>query len=190
MNNSGDYLRYKYMEGNMSAVLGYLIIFTARVIDVTLATFRTLMVVQGRKVYAAIIGFFEIIIYVSALNQVVSNLDNIGNLLAYGLGFACGNYVGITLESKIALGNLSAQIILKKGDNQELIDELRECGFGVTKILGQGREGSRDILNVVINRKDLSSLKEIVFRYDPDAFIITNAISPISGGYFSTVKRK
>jgi len=88
MNNSGDYLRYKYMEGNMSAVLGYLIIFTARVIDVTLATFRTLMVVQGRKVYAAIIGFFEIIIYVSALNQVVSNLDNIGNLLAYGLGFA------------------------------------------------------------------------------------------------------
>lgn len=174
----------------MSIVLGYLLIFAARVIDVTLATFRTLMVVQGRKLHAAIIGFFEIIIYITALNQVVSNLDNIGNLLAYGLGFACGNYVGITLEGKIGLGNLSAQIILKKEDNEELINELRECGFGVTKIIGQGKEGNRDILNVVINRRDLDSLKKVIYNYDSNAFITTNTISPISGGYFSTVKRK
>ena len=79
----------------MDILYGYLIIFIARVVDVTMATLRTLLVVQGRKVHASIIGFFEIIIYITALNRVVNNLDNIGNLLAYALGFACGSYIGI-----------------------------------------------------------------------------------------------
>lgn len=174
----------------MSVLLGYLFIFVARVLDVTLATIRMLMVVQGRKIHAAVIGFFEIIIYITALNQVVNNLDNIGNLLAYGLGFACGNYVGITLENKIGLGNLGTQIILRDDNNSELVNCLRDSGFGVTVLVGQGREGNREVLSVVIKRKDLSNLKEIVYDYDPKAFITTNSISPISGGYFSTVKKK
>ncbi|NLV76743.1 MAG: DUF2179 domain-containing protein, partial [Tissierellia bacterium] len=70
-------------------MVGYLFIFLARVTDVTLATIRMLMVVQGRKIHAAIIGFFEVSIYVTALSKVVGNLDNPGNLLAYALGYAC-----------------------------------------------------------------------------------------------------
>ncbi|CCQ95951.1 conserved hypothetical protein [[Clostridium] ultunense Esp] len=77
----------------MNFIIGYLLIFFARVSDVTLATIRMLMVVQGRKVQAAIIGFFEVSIYVTALSKVVSSLDNIGNLLAYALALP----VGITL---------------------------------------------------------------------------------------------
>ncbi len=79
------------------------------------------MVVQGRKIHAAIIGFFEVSIYVTALSKVVGNLDNPGNLLAYALGYACGNYIGITIENRIALGNLAAQVILKEENNIELI---------------------------------------------------------------------
>jgi len=174
----------------VEAVLGYLLIFAARVTDVTLATLRMLMVVQGRKVYSACIGFFEILIYVTALNQVVNNLDNVGNLLAYALGFACGNYIGITIENKIALGTLAVQIIHKGDNNQELVEELREAGFGVTIFAAQGREGSRDVISAVIRRKDLEKIKKIVYKFDPDAFIITNSISPISGGYFSAIKKK
>lgn len=173
----------------MGFLTGYLFIFFARVFDVSLATFRTLMVVQGRKIPASIIGFFEVSIYITALSKVVSSLDNPFNLLAYGLGFACGNYVGITIENKIALGNLAVQIILKKSGNKELMEVLRENGFGVTVIVGQGLEGTKDILSVAINRKDLNNLKKIVYQYDKNAFITVNNINPISGGYFATNKK-
>ena len=95
-------------------ILGYLFIFFARVVDVTCSTIRTLMVVQGRKLHAAIIGFFEVTVYITALGKVVDSLDNPMNLLVYGLGFACGNYVGIMVENRIALGNLGAYSRFRK----------------------------------------------------------------------------
>ena len=76
----------------------YLFIFVARVLDVTLATVRMLMVVQGRKVQAGIIGFFEVTVYVTALSQVMSSLNDPWKILAYGLGFSCGNVIGIEIE--------------------------------------------------------------------------------------------
>lgn len=173
----------------MSALLGYLLIFLARVSDVSLGTIRTLMVVQGRKWQAALIGFFEVTIYVVVLGTVVSNLSNPLNLLSYALGYACGNFVGITIENKIGLGNLAAQIILKASDNKELIEILRSKNFGVTVIQGEGREGSREILNVVIKRKSLDVLRDIVYGYDEKVFITVNNINPISGGYFATTKK-
>jgi len=171
-------------------IIGYILIFIARVADVTLSTIRTLMVVQGRKTQAAFIGFFEVIIYVVALGKVVDSLNNPFNLLAYGLGFACGNYVGIMVENKIALGNLGAQIILKTADNDDFISLLRENGFGVTVMKGQGKEGTREVLSVALNRKDLSKLQNIVYEYESTAFISVNSITPVSGGYFHPVKKK
>ena len=169
---------------------GYLFIFFARVSDVTLLTIRTLMVVQGRKLQASIIGFFEVLVYIVALGKVVSSLDDPMNILFYALGFAAWNYVGITIENKIALGNLGAQIILKTDKNNELIEILRENKFGITVLNGYGMDGPREVLNVALNRKDLLKLKKLVYDYDPSAFITVSNISPISGGYFSTTKRK
>lgn len=171
-------------------MLGYILIFVARVCDVSLATIRTLMVVQGRKLQAAVIGFFEVTIYIVALGKVVSSLDNPMNLLFYALGFATGNYVGISIENKIALGNLAAQIILKTDDNSKLIDRLRENKFGITVMKGYGKDGPREVLSVALNRKDLVRLKDLVYESDPNAFITVNNISPISGGFFSSTKRK
>lgn len=168
---------------------GYLFIFFARVIDVTMATTRMLMVVQSRKIQAALIGFFEVIIYIAALGKVVDSLDNPLNLLAYGLGFACGTYVGILVENKIALGNLAAQIILREAGNQELVDSLRENKFGVTLVEGHGKEGPREILNVVINRKDLKTLQDLVYKHDSQAFITASSINPVSGGFFYAAKK-
>lgn len=147
------------------------------------------MVVQGRRVHAAIIGFFEVGIYVVVLSTVVSNLDDPLKLLAYCLGYATGNYVGITIESKIALGNLSAQIILKTSGNKELVDKLRENKFGVTVVQGEGINGYKDLLIVALHRKDLPVLKEIAYEYDETAFITVNNVNPVSGGYFRTLKK-
>lgn len=174
----------------MSLFLGYLFIFLARITDVTLSTVRTLMVVQGRKIHAAIIGFFEVSIYIIILGKVVSNLNNVGNILAYALGFACGNFIGITIEKKIALGKLSVHVILKGDNNYKLIEELRNNGFGVTVINGEGKSGPRQIVHIAINRKDLDKLTEIIFAYDEKAFITANSINPINGGYYSSIRKK
>lgn len=171
-------------------ITGYLFIFFARVVDVTLSTVRTLMVMQSRKLQAAFIGFFEVTVYMVALGKIVDSLDNPINLIVYGLGFACGNYVGIMVEDKIALGNLAAQIILSTPENQELIKILREKQFGVTIMEGQGIEGSRKILNIVLNRKDLKKLKDTVYDFDEKAFVVVGNINPISGGFFHSVKKK
>ncbi|MGM0396920.1 MAG: DUF2179 domain-containing protein [Bacillota bacterium] len=173
----------------MEMIFGYFLIFFARMLDMSMATVRTLMVMQGRKFQAAFIGFFEVGIYVMVLGKVVSSLDNPLNLLSYSFGFAAGNYVGIMLENKIALGNLSAQIILKTANNDILTDKLREQKFGVTSYEGQGLEGPREILTVALNRKDLPRLKRIVDTIDPNAFITVNSISPIRGGYFTRMKK-
>lgn len=173
----------------MEALLGYALIFMARVVDVSMATTRTLMVVQGRRLQAAAIGFFEVGIYVTVLGKVVSSLDNPLNLLAYCAGFAAGNFVGITIENKIAMGNLSAQIILKSSSESDLVDALRNNGFGVTILEGQGIEGPREILSVVLNRKDMQKLKSAVDSVDTNAFITINNITPVRGGYFSPMKK-
>lgn len=168
----------------------YLFIFFARVIDVSLSTIRMLMVVQGRRVQAAMVGFFESIIYISALGKVMGSLNDPWKLLTYGLGFACGNIVGITIENKIALGNLDAQIILEDTGSDELINILRENKFGVTVLEGQGREGSKEVLKIALNRKDLKRLKKIVYDFDEKIFITVNSINPIGGGYFYNIKKK
>lgn len=155
----------------------------------SMSTVRTLMVMQSRKIPAALIGFFEVGIYISVLGKVVSGLDNPMNLFVYSAGFATGNYVGIMLENKIALGNLSAQIILRTANNDTLVDTLRKEKFGVTVIEGQGIEGPREILNVALNRKDLQRLKKVVDSVDSNAYVTVNSISPIRGGYFGTMKK-
>lgn len=173
----------------MELILGYILIFLSRLVDVSMGTMRTLMVVQGRKWQAATIGFFEIAIYVVVLGKVVNNLNNPLNLLSYASGYAAGNYVGIIIENKIALGKSSVRVILKSEDNDELIAILRDQGFGVTVVQGKGREGVREILNIIIDRKKIVDLQKILSDYDEKAFVTVSSISPISGGYFAPKKK-
>ena len=173
----------------MELILGYIVIFLSRLIDVSMGTMRTLMVVQGRKWPAAIIGFFEIAIYVVVLGKVVNNLNNPLNLLSYASGYAAGNYVGIIIENKIALGKSSVRVILKSEENDDLISLLRDKGFGVTVVQGKGREGVREILNIIIDRKKILDLQKILSDYDEKAFVTVSSISPLSGGYFAPKKK-
>lgn len=170
-------------------MLVYLIIFVSRVIDVSLATFRTLMVVRGKRTPAAIIGFFEITIYVVVLGAVVSDMSDPLKVLSYGLGYAVGNYLGVTVEGIIAIGNVSVQIIPTKEHNETFKKTLRDAGFAVTVLKGEGKEGPREILFLTIDRKNLRILKSLTYEYDEKAFITVNDVNPLSGGYFANVKR-
>ncbi|HZK57908.1 MAG TPA: DUF2179 domain-containing protein [Clostridia bacterium] len=172
----------------MGAALGYLLIFLARLTDVSLATIRMIMVIRGKRIIAACIGFVEATIYILAVGKVLSAVKNPLNIFAYALGFATGNYVGIFLEEKMALGSIIAQVI-SENDVERLIEKLRDNGFGVTVVEGCGREGVRHLLNVTLQRKKLSKLYNIIDAHDKKAFVTVTDARAIRGGYFSSIKK-
>lgn len=160
---------------------GYLLIFSARVVDVSCATLRMLFVVRGKKFYGAMIGFVEVIVYVLALDYVVSRLNDPKALIIYALGFATGNIVGSTLEEKLAVGIVTVQVITM-AHPLELTQILRSAGFGVTVWEGQGREGIRHVLNIIVPRKRMQELMSIVNNWDYHAFITVFDTRATKGG--------
>ena len=167
----------------MEYIFGYLFIFLAKCADITLATIRTLFVVKGKKTLSFFIGIVEILIYLFAINKVLSSMDNIGNVLSYALGFATGNVLGIMVESRIAIGLLIAQIFTGK-DVEDFSDYLRKNEFGVTVVEGRGREGTKHILQVVLDRKTLSKFEKCINSYDPFCFVTISDVKNVKGGYF------
>jgi uncharacterized protein YebE (UPF0316 family) len=165
-------------------IIGMLLIFFARVLDMSMATTRTIFVVKGKRLAAAGIGFCESIIYVLALQKVFQNLDNPLSLIVYGLGFAVGNIVGITIEGKMAMGYITVQVITMV-DPLGLTAILREQGYGVTVIAGEGKNGTRHILQIVLCRKDLPRLKDLINDWDCNAFITIFDARTIKGGIAS-----
>ncbi|GAW91271.1 DUF2179 domain-containing protein [Calderihabitans maritimus] len=167
-------------------VLGYLLIFLARVTDVTLGTLRMLLLVRGQRLVAAFIGFWEVIIYIFALKAVVGQLDQPFSLFFYALGFATGNMAGSLVEAKLAIGYLTVQVITLSRPI-ELTMKLREEGFGVTVWEGEGREGKHHILNIILCRKHLAKLLDIINNWDEKAFITVFDNRSIQGGF---IRRK
>ena len=117
--------------------LTLLFIFVARIIDVSFGTTRVLMLTKGKRLLAAMLGFCEVSIYITALSQVVKELNSPLKVLIYALGFSCGTLVGGFIEEKIALGYAMVQLIPKKHASQ-LIMALRKENFGVTVVEGKG----------------------------------------------------
>ncbi|MGE5560734.1 MAG: DUF2179 domain-containing protein [Chloroflexota bacterium] len=170
----------------MTAVVGYLLVFLARVTDVSLGTMRMLMLVRGRRAWAALLGLFEVSVYVMALSRVMSNLSNPLQLAAYAAGYATGNFVGSLIEEWMALGYLSVQAIptsLETADR--LAQTLRQRGFGVTTVDGQGREGPKKILHISLARKALPGLLRDIDGSDPDAFVTVLDTRHRVGGVFA-----
>lgn len=170
-------------------ILGYLFIFFARVSDVTLSTMRILMLMRGKSVNAAVIGFFEVIIYILALGQVIGSLNEPVRLIVYALGFATGNLVGSRVEERLAIGFATAQVI--SIDNSDLMAEkMRDQGFGVTVVEGCGKQGTHQILHILLKRKDLPCFISLARQIDKDAFVSVMDTRQIFGGYFSKIKAK
>jgi len=173
----------------MELLLGYLFIFFARIIDVSISVVRTLLMVRGQKFQAAALGALEVFIYISILTKIMAQLDNLGNLIAYSLGFGSGQIVGIFIEQKMALGNVTVQVITKENEN-ELVETLRTEGFGVTVIQGYGKDGVKHILNIALKRNMLPRLTRLLEKFDKDAFVTIMDTKHIRGGYLQRISRK
>jgi len=145
------------------------LIFACRVFDVSLGTIRIIFVSRGKKMLAPLLGFFEVFVWVFAISQLMQHLDNIFTYIAYAGGFATGNFIGIMLEEKLAIGLLLVRIILSEND-ENLVAGLRNEGFGITVVDGQGANGPVKIIYTLIKRKDLVKVENIINECHPKAF--------------------
>ena len=146
-----------------------LMIFCARIADVTFGTFRIVMVSKGNKYMAPILGFFEVLIWVIVIGKVMQNLDNWINIIAYAAGFATGNYVGLIIENRVAMGYAKIQIITAKPAT-ELIQSLIEAGYGITHHEANGANGKVSIIYSIISRKQLQTIVDMIRTHNPNAF--------------------
>jgi uncharacterized protein YebE (UPF0316 family) len=160
-----------------------LLICLARICDVTLGTIRIMYVARGIKVLAAVLGFFEVIIWLFAIGQIVSNLTNVANYFAYAFGYALGNYIGITIEERLSVGVLMLRIITKDRADT-LIKALRAAGFGITTVDGKGIYGPVDVIFTVINRKDLDGVVGIIKEHNPQAIYSVQDVRSVSTAPF------
>lgn len=159
-----------------------LLILLARMCDVSLATLRIILVSRGMKQIAPLIGFFEALIWLIAISQVMRHLDHWYNYAAYAGGFAAGTWMGIWLEGRLALGLLAVQIITTE-DATDLIQGLRSERFGVTDFAARGISGNVRLIYSVLQRKDLERMREIVRTTHPKAFISIADVRAVSEGF-------
>ena len=150
-----------------------IVIFLARVSDVSLGTVRTMSIVQGRTKMAFFLGFVEISMWLLVISAVISKITTSPILaLFYALGFSTGNVVGIMIERRLAFGNLVLRVITRQNGNT-MRDDIRAAGYGVTTFQGEGMQGPVMELYIVCPRKDLKEILPLITRIDPHAFYTT-----------------
>jgi uncharacterized protein YebE (UPF0316 family) len=146
-----------------------LLIFVLRIFDVSLDTMRIIFMTKGYRRIAPIIGYFEILIWIVAITRIMQNLNNWVTYVAYAAGFATGNYVGMLLDEKLAIGHELIRVITKI-EVQDLADTLRSAGFGVTSVKATGMQGDVGIHYIIVNRKNARKAVEIIELKAPSAF--------------------
>ncbi len=146
-----------------------LLIFLAGVAYVTLGTLRIIFISRGHSFISPLLGFFEVIIWLVAISQIIGKVTSVAAYFAYAAGYAAGNYVGILIEEKMALGIMLVRVILTKDDNA-LSEHLAKEGFGVTTVDAKGMYGQVKLVFTIVRRKDLEKVAAIIKKIQPNAF--------------------
>lgn len=168
-----------------------LIIFTINVVYVTLSTIRLMLTMKGYQSLAPILSMIEVTIYVVGLGLVLDNLDNVWNIVAYALGYGVGILAGMKMEDKLALGYiLVTAIVPESGDENNVSENLRGRGYGVTASQARGREGGREVLEILTPRKNERKLYDEIKEVEPRAFVISYEPKYISGGFWTKQVRR
>ncbi len=159
------------------------VIFFARIVDVSLGTARIIMISKGRKELATFIGFFEITVWLLISAKVISSLDNIFFLIAYSGGFAVGNYVGMMIDERLALGKISVRLIVNT-EPFNFIEVLKDHGYGVTFIEANGTRGKAYIIYSIMKRNYFEKFDRLVMDHHPKAFISVEEVKSAKEGVF------
>lgn len=173
----------------MNPVLEALLIFSLRLLGLTIGTLATLMTVQGRRFYAIVTNFFSALVYIVAIGRVVTNLNNVWNILAYCLGVAAGTLVGMLWEQRMALGFAEVRFICASSGD-ELAETLREAGFGATELYGHGRQNHVGIVEVIVPRKNVDSVLKIGKSVAENAIVTVTEARTVQHAYWQPSVRR
>jgi uncharacterized protein YebE (UPF0316 family) len=164
-----------------------LLIFVARVFDVTLGTLRIIFTSRGMRNIAPFLGFIETFIWIVAVSSIVKHAQNVAAFVGYAGGFATGTFVGMFLENKLAVGTVTFRAIIRR-DTKELIKALVEAGFGITIVDGRGSSGKVKVVYTTVKRQDLPVVVDIFHRMVPGAFLSVEEVRSTEQGIFPTSK--
>ena len=178
------------MEGGILLNSGFyawlilpLLIFLARVIDVSIGTIRLIFISRGLKYLAPAVGFFEILIWLLAIGQIMKNLSNPVCYIAYAGGFAMGNFVGMWIAEKLSLGVVLIRVVTKK-DAAELVEYLESADYGVTSVDGHGSSGQVKVVFTIVPRREVKSVADLIKKFNPRAFYSIEEVGFVEKGIF------
>lgn len=166
------------------SILELLLIFTAKVIEVSLTTLRTVFISRGEKLYASSIGFVEVVIWLMVTSAVLSDISQYpAKIFIYALGFSAGNYVGLKIEERLGLGYSNVQIITNVEDGKMMADSLRGLGHAVTVLQGEGRDNKRVVLSTYVKRKKKDLVLQAVEELEIKGVVTVSETQKIYGGF-------
>lgn len=171
------------MEDKVNILL-YCVILLAKITEVTVATTRIVLITRGERLLGAILGFFEVIIWIILVSTVLTDITSDPfKVVIYAAGFAIGNYTGSLFEQKLGIGTVRVEAIVMEKDGYQLASSIREKGYAVTIIQGQGMNFNRNILLMNIKRKDYLSVVQLIRATQTNVVITINDIKPVYGGH-------
>ncbi|HHV00280.1 MAG TPA: DUF2179 domain-containing protein [Bacteroidales bacterium] len=175
------------MEHLNTEIVNYLLlplfIFLARIFDVSLGTLRIIFVTKGMRIIAPLVGFFEVLIWLLAISRIMQDLDNWVSYIAYAGGFATGNFVGMYLEERLAIGHEMIRVITRK-DATSLIEKLRDMGYGVTSVKAEGIEGEVAIIYIIARRRMIGEVLDKINYFNPRALYTVESIKYVNKEIF------
>jgi uncharacterized protein YebE (UPF0316 family) len=173
-----------FFDSNLfSYVILPLLIFSARICDVSIGTMRIIFVSKGKRNIAPLLGFFEVLIWIIVVSRVMQNLDNYLTYVAYAAGFATGNYVGMIIEERLAVGVQLIRVITHQRGN-ELVQQLSQGGFGATVVDARGSRENVALIYTIVPRNDLGKVLDIINAFNPKAFYTIEDVKATSEGIF------
>ena len=169
------------------AVLPFLI-FLARICDVSIGTLRIIFVSKGKRNIAPILGFFEVLIWITAISKIMQNLDNYINYIAYAAGFATGNFVGMIIEEKLAIGIQMIRVFINE-KGMELVKLLNSNGFGATTVEARGAKERVLMVYAIVHRNEMEKVLEVINAFNPRSFYTIEDVRAVNEGIFNPRKQ-
>lgn len=166
-----------------------ILIFCSRIFDQSVGTLRMIFVSKGFKKLAPLFAFFESLIWLLAIGEIMKHLDNPLCYIAYAGGYAMGNYVGMWLDEKISIGTVIIRVIMNI-DSNHLIDRLKESNYGLTILNAQGSKGEVKVVFSIVKRKDIKDFVGIINQESPHAFYTIEEVRSVNEGVFRTSTKK
>ena len=164
-----------------------LFIFLAKVIEVSMGTFRLMLISRKEKVIAPMVAFVEVLIWIFTIGIVFNNLTNVMAYLAYAAGFSTGTFMGMVIEEKMAIGNSLIRVITRK-DSKRLINYLKKENYPITTIKARGTKSHVNIIFILLLRKSLKKMLGTIKKFNPRAFFSVEDVSVINEGMLPIIR--